>query len=30
MPASIIVTVRLPQGTATGGATATLLPGRHH
>jgi hypothetical protein len=30
MPASIAVTVRLPQGTATGRATATLLPGRHH
>jgi hypothetical protein len=30
MPASIAVTVRLPQGTATGRATATLLPRRHH
>jgi hypothetical protein len=30
MPASIIVTVRMPLGTATGGATATLLPRRHH
>jgi hypothetical protein len=30
MPASIGVTVRLPQGTATGRATATLLPRRHH
>jgi hypothetical protein len=29
MPAGITVTVRLPQGTATGRATATLLP-RHH
>jgi hypothetical protein len=28
--ASIAVTVRLPQGTATGRATATLLPRRHH
>jgi hypothetical protein len=28
--ASIAVTVRLPQGTATGGAMATLLPRRHH
>jgi hypothetical protein len=28
--ASIAVTVRLPQGTATGRATATLLPPRHH
>jgi hypothetical protein len=27
---SIAVTVRLPQGTATGRATATLLPRRHH
>jgi hypothetical protein len=30
MPANIAVTVRLPQGTATGRATATLLPRRHH
>jgi hypothetical protein len=30
MPASITVTVRMPQGTATGRATATLLPPRHH
>jgi hypothetical protein len=29
MPASIAVTVRLPQGTATGRATAMLLPRRH-
>jgi hypothetical protein len=29
MPASITVTVRLPQGTAIGRATATLLPRRH-
>jgi hypothetical protein len=28
--ANVAVTVRLPQGTATGGATATLLPQRHH
>jgi hypothetical protein len=28
--ASIAVTVRLPQGTATGRATVTLLPRRHH
>src|SRR5205823_8716962 len=28
--ASIAVTVRMPQGTATGRATATLLPRRHH
>ena len=27
--ANIAVTVRLPQGTATGRATATLLPRRH-
>ena len=30
MPASITVTVRMPQGTATGRATATLLPRRRH
>jgi hypothetical protein len=30
MPASITVTVRMPQGTATGRATAMLLPRRHH
>jgi hypothetical protein len=28
--ANVAVTVRLPQGTATGRATATLLPRRHH
>jgi hypothetical protein len=30
MLANIAVTVRLPQGTATGAATAMLLPPRHH